>query len=140
MPSNRMNGQTALRKPFQIGGTIKLAGPDFEGSCKQRISEAGVELDATVEHASQEKVVELALWFTFREADVEIAVEYPEDCNPAEDALGVSFKGALGRELELNINSAQARALNEILTNFVRACDAWEGLKKVYPVSAPATA
>jgi hypothetical protein len=40
----------------------------------------------------------------------------------------------------MEINSAQARALLEILSNYLRAVHSWDALKKVYPVSAPATA
>jgi hypothetical protein len=140
MVTNKMNGQVALKKSFQVGGTIHISGPDFKGKVARgervMIEEDHVEFSLRVENSDKEKIGEATPWFSMEDADVEIAAHDTEDFGPETDRLNVSFKGAAGRSFSFLINSAQARALNEILTNFVHACDSWEALKKVYPVSA----
>lgn len=140
----RLGGQAAPREPFRIGGTIRVAGPDFLGKVGRGEEvmidedESCVELFVQVENSEKEKILEADPWFSMDGADVEISAQDTKGSRPQDDVLNISFKGAGKRELSMVINSAQARALLEILTNYVRACDHWSALEKVYPV--PATA
>jgi len=144
MNVNKMNGQAALKVPFRIGGTIRVAGPEFRdkvGRGEQVMideDESYVEFYVQVENSDKEKVLEVDPWFSMDHADVEISVKDTKNSSPQDDVLNISFKGAAGRELSMVINSAQSRALLEILSNYLRAVDSWEALKKVYPVSASA--
>lgn len=138
MKTAKKKDQAAPGKTFQIGGTIKLAGPGFRGTSEQRMEEESVELNITTEQAKEGKIMELEPWIRMQEADIKISARDTKDFGPDEDLLDIFFEGAAGRSLGIVINSGQAKALNEILSNFIRAYDSWAAFDKVYPVSAAA--
>jgi len=142
MSMSKMNGQAALKKPFRIGGTIRVAGPELRDRLGRgeevTIDDDGPEFYIAVENGKEAKMLEVAPWIDMDGADVEITTHDTHEFGPANDRLNIAFKSAAGREFSVVVNTAHARALFEILTNYVSACDSWDALKKVHSVSATA--
>lgn len=77
----------------------------------------------------REAVPEKGNLFLLTDLDIVIKVNSATDGNPPGDIFDFSIEPRGGETIKLEISLEQARALNQVLSNYITACEKWEGLQ-----------
>jgi len=132
--------QRELKGTIQIGGTIRVGGPDICARLKRGegfiLDEENVEFCLAVENRLKDQLIEVTPWINLSDAELEISTPEADDFQPRA-GLTIAFRAGQGRHFDLAINAEQASVIAKICESFASACSAVEFLANSRFITAP---